>query len=210
MELTDNDVISSMATCSAMRYLKHEPVSDEHLKAIVFAATRATSPRNTQSWEFVIVRDRQQLRRIGEALRPTAERMKTNASDEAAQSRMFESAYHLVSHLADVPAIVFVCVRTVSIPHTAPGSGLELTAAYAASQNLMVAARSLGLGTVFTMLHAANETGDDSAVRSILALPDDLFIAAMIPVGWPDRKFYPVRRRPVEEVIHWDNFGNQR
>jgi len=76
------------------------------------------------------------------------------------------------------------------------------SAVYPASQNLILAARGLGLGTTFTTFHMVAEP----VVRETLGLPDDVLIGTTLCVGYPDRPFGPVARKPVAEVIHWDGW----
>jgi nitroreductase len=77
-----------------------------------------------------------------------------------------------------------------------------LSAGYAAAQNLLVAARSLGLGASFTTLHALA----DAEVRALVGIPDDVEIVCTMPVGWPARPFGEVVRRPLAEVVHRDGW----
>jgi nitroreductase len=76
------------------------------------------------------------------------------------------------------------------------------SAMHAAAQNAVVAARALGLGAAFTTLHGTAEP----AIREILGIPEDRTIGVTIPLGWPDRPFGPVARRPLEEVVHRDHW----
>ena len=73
---------------------------------------------------------------------------------------------------------------------------------YPAAQNLIVAARAVGLGSVFTTFHKLAE----AKVREILGLPPEVQIAVTIPLGFPARDFRPVKRKPVDEVVHWDRW----
>ncbi len=56
------DAVEAMESCIAMRYLREDPVPREDLERLVYAATRASSPGNSQGWEFVIVTDPEDLR----------------------------------------------------------------------------------------------------------------------------------------------------
>ena len=111
-------------------------------------------------------------------------------------------AADLIETLAVAPAIMFICGTTMELE--APYSGWEMvgSAVYAAAQNLVVAARSLGLGTTFTTLHLHAE----SEIRNLLRLPEHVHIRVMLPIGWPDRPFAPVSRRPIEEILHWNHW----
>ena len=75
-------------------------------------------------------------------------------------------------------------------------------AIYPAAQNLILAARALGLGTTFTTFHHVA----DATIREVLAIPPDVRIGCVIPVGWPDREFGPVNRKPVESFVHRDRW----
>jgi len=46
----------------------------------------------------------------------------------------------------------------------------------------------------------------EPVVRETLGLPDDILIGTTLCVGYPDRPFGPVKRKPVSEVIHWDGW----
>lgn len=89
--------------------------------------------------------------------------------------------------------IIFVCGSVAYPPHR-PDDQMTWAALYPAAQNLILAARALGLGTTFTTLHRA--------VGEVLGIPDEVRIAATIPFGWPTSTFGPVNRRPLTDVVH--------
>ena len=73
---------------------------------------------------------------------------------------------------------------------------------YPACQNLLLAARALGYGGVMTMWHHAV----DGELRELLGIPDDVPIAATIPLGRPQGGHGPVRRRPLDELVYDDRW----
>jgi len=103
--------------------------------------------------------------------------------------------------MAEVPVIVFVCGTNIYPPHR-PSEPFMYSAVYAASQNLVVAARALGLGAAFTTLHNTAE----AQIREILGVPDDYVIGCTIPVGYPAGPTGEVSRRPLAEVVHRDRW----
>ena len=117
-------------------------------------------------------------------------------------SKTWKSANYLANHMADVPVLVLATIKKgmVAIGPTLGGS------IYPAVQNLMLAARAIGLGTALTTLHKMHE--DD--VKALLGIPDDVETMALIPVGWPKGQFGPVNRLPVEKVVYWDGWGQKR
>jgi nitroreductase len=151
---------------------------------------------------------------------------------ETAESRlrMRKAADELAEKLVDVPALIFVCVardeqlaKMMSSPSTAwkllrhfgPAGMLRLAAAgprtsgladgstaYPAVQNILLAARGLGLGAVLTTQHFF-VPGEFEAV---VGLPSSATLAAVIPVGWPRGKFGPVVRPDPRAVVSWDRY----
>ena len=64
------DVFEAMETARSMRFFRPDPVPDELVEKVLWAATRASNPGNSQGWDFVVVRDVEQRRRLGEAVGP--------------------------------------------------------------------------------------------------------------------------------------------
>ncbi|HTO54562.1 MAG TPA: nitroreductase family protein [Myxococcota bacterium] len=199
------DAIEALTTTRAMRRLKPDPVPEALLKQVIHAATCASSPGNSQGWDFVVVRDPGQRKRIGDVVReqvlPRLVPIPEAAGPGASRDRMLRGAHHLANHFDQAPVVVFVCGASIY----PPGNPMELfvpAALYPAAQNLIVAARALGLGTVFTTFHMMCEP----EIREILGVPQTHRIQVTIPLGWPEGRFGPVKRKPVEQVIHWDRF----
>jgi nitroreductase len=195
-------VFDALGTARAMRYLKPDPVPAEHVEAIVWAATRASSADNTQPWSFIAVTDPGQRQRIAAAIAPF--RQVVNAMPEPScgtDVRTRRGAEHLIDSLAVVPLLLFICGAN-DFPEEQPQERYLWSAVFAAAQNAVVAARALGLGAVFSMLHVAAP----AEVRAILGVPADIKIAVMLAVGWPERAFGPVTRKPLGEVLHYDRW----
>jgi nitroreductase len=74
---------------------------------------------------------------------------------------------------------------------------------YPAVQNIILACRAFGLGTLITTNHIRNE----AAVKALLGIPDNVSTYALMPIGYPEDKFGPVKRRPVNEVAYADRWG---
>jgi nitroreductase len=98
--------------------------------------------------------------------------------------------------------IILVCGRPLQHDSPAGREAMLLSALYGASQNLLLAARALELGAVFTTLHVHGE----DAIRAGLGIPDEAVIAGTIALGWPDAPTGRVRRRPVDDVLHWQSW----
>jgi len=174
------------------------------VEALIWAATRAPSSQNEQPWEFVVVTDpttRAEVSRLVSAGAP-AHAAALNPTDDPGARRSQRSANQLIRNFADTPVIVFVCHHILAHPERYRRAGVGFSAAFGAATNLIVAARSLGLGTSFTLLHMFAGV----ELPALLRIPAGVEIAVTMPVGWPVGPVGPVSRRPLDEVLHWNGY----
>jgi len=205
-------------TQRALRRFRPDPVGVHEIRRILDAATRAPSARGAEPWVFVVVRDaglRAEIGRHYAAAWDEGERF-TQATDAdrdvrqaAHYERMMRAAAELAQTLHEAPVLIACGLDHGRLgPLAAPGGGLRAPAAAYASifpavQNLLLAARALGLGTTLTTLHRRFE----AELKALLALPDHIEVVALVPLGWPSDRFGPTRRRPVDEVAALDRWG---
>jgi nitroreductase len=199
------DVFEAIGTLRAMRRLKPDPVSDGDVWKILDAATKAPSGGNRQPWNFIVVRDPEAKRKLGEYYLDAWSKAYVTGPGRDTQGdprsdRVYRSAEHLAHHMAEAPVLIIVTART-------GGSGAALAGGsiFPAIQNLMLAARALGLGTTLTTMHKVHE----AEVKDLLGIPDQVETIALIPVGWPEGRFGPVARLPVEKVVYWEKWGER-
>jgi nitroreductase len=199
------DAFEAMGTAVSMRWLKPDPVPQELIDRLLWAATRASSPGNVQPWEFVVVGDATIRRQLAEVLtrRMSGLRQRSGAAlpEDPTQRRMLQGAMHLVEHMGEAPFLILVCGRNV-YPPNAPQEHMMYSAVFAAAQNLMVAARALGLGAAYTTF----QLGSEAEINDILGIPQDVKICVTIPVGWPGRTQGSLTRKPLEDVVHYDGW----
>jgi nitroreductase len=216
-DVSGGDLFEAIHTLGAVRRFRPDPVPDALVEQVVAAATRAASARNTQPWRFVAVRDAGLKARIGELyLRAwrAAQSYTRQANADADidgrpdYDRMMRSVDDLAVHLGESPVLILACLDTRELGPLADGAGTILSpqSAYAsifpAVQNLMLAARGLGLGTTLTTLHAAFE----GEIRALLGIPGHVHVAALIPLGYPRAPFRVTKRKPVRGVLHYDRW----
>jgi nitroreductase len=195
-------VFAALERARAVRSYVERPVPREIVTRLVQAACAAPSPRNTQPWEFVAVQDPSVRGHLTDALAPRATELESLATDmpDGPQKRMLVAGARLARSVGEAGLIVFVCGWPVQMPPPHDEDEVLLSALFTAAQNLRIAARALGLGSTFTNMHVHAE----ARIREILGIPEDVRIAATIPVGWPADEQGPVRRRPVADILHWD------
>jgi nitroreductase len=132
--------------------------------------------------------------------------------------RMMSSGAYLWEHMGDAPVLMVPCLRDRPPP---PREALPPTVQaiyqqelvytdqirgariYPAVQNIILACRAFGLGTLITTNHIRCE----EEVKALLGIPDDVSTYALMPIGYPENKFGPVKRRPVNEVAYSDRWG---
>jgi len=216
-------LFEAMFSTRALRRLKPDPVSDDLIRKIIQAGTQAASGGSEQHWLFVVVKDAAQRKRIAEiypkalaVMAPYIEKAKIPPHlGEKERARIMKGAMHLFQHLAEVPVLLFACLKPQEgvDPAILPPEVLAKTgwtdrllgaSIYPAVQNMILACRGLGLGTVLTFLHTLKE----DEIKQVLGLPREISTYAMLPIGYPVDKFGPVKRKPVNEVAYLDRYGN--
>lgn len=206
-----NDIWETMFTQRAIRYWQDKPVPRDLLEQVIRAASKAPSGSNTQPWVFVVVDDADKRGEIGGALRAIYESNEGlqqliaagENSDDKTQRLMLKGARAFFSQLGKAPAMVIPCLYQLSSPTQDATSLLAGSSIYGAVQNLMLAARALGLGTVMTTAHGML----DAELRRILQIPDDATPVALIPIGYPDANFGPTTRKGTDEILRWNAWG---
>jgi nitroreductase len=203
------DFFDVVTTTRAIRRYRPDPIPEDDLAQIFFAATRAPSGSNSQPFRFLVLRDgpkATEARRIlGESFRTMwATKRSADGYDQGSgldlsspKGRMAGSMQHFVDHIDQAPVIVLACVCHRHNAHFTEGASV-----YPACQNLLLAARALGYGGVITMWHQAVA----SQLTDLLAIPDEASIAATIPLGRPVGNHGPVRRRPLADLISEDTW----
>ena len=140
------DVFEAMESCRAMRYLKPDPVPDALIEQVIWGATRASNPGNSQGWEFLVVRDpdlKTQLQSaVGDPMLAALGDTKEADLDPGTRN-VVRGARNLARTLGEAPVIILVCGRNVYPPGD-PDERFVWSALYPASQNLILAARALG------------------------------------------------------------------
>jgi nitroreductase len=220
-------LFETIYSARALRRFKPDPVPEELLTKILDAAIRAPSAGNAQNWAFIVVRDPQQRRRLGEIYRRASDvvahfyaaRGRPPHMTEEQYHRLMSSGSYLWSHMAEAPVLLVPCLKLEPLPPL-PGTTVPLdvqakyqelrlnrlsgASIYPAIQNIILACRALGLGTLIT----TNHTLFEEEVKTVLALTPHMRTYALMPIGYPRDKFGPVRRRPITEVVSADRYGN--
>lgn len=172
------DVFETIRLRSSVRFFTEAEVTDDDIKKLIDAARLAPSAGNIQPWEFIVVRNREIRRRLAVA---------------ALHQRFIEEA----------PVAIVVCADQArsSMGYGSRGANLYcIQDTAAATENMLLAARALGLGTCWVGAFHEDE------VKSTLRLPEGIRPVAIIPVGYPAERPRPRHRRPIEQIVHYETF----
>ncbi len=210
----DISVHEAIFTTRSMRHLKPDPVPQEDIEYLIEAATMAPSAGNTQMWAFVIVTDREQIAKIGAAYREVGERyirdgVLADPDITPDRQRVYSQAMHNVERLDESPAIIVACLQGRAPDDSNISSGF-FSSTYPAVQNILLAARSRGLGTVLLTLatdYSPVKPAETAEIRDALELPEDVTITALIPVGYPKGAWGRPWRKPWRDCTHQDRWG---
>lgn len=204
-EPNDPGLFASMYSARALRRFKKDPVPDDVLFQIMDAAIRAPSGQNAQDWRFILVRDPELKARMQAWSETPWKRYsaryaeKPELIDELPRSQRLSlrSVEHLVHHFAETPVVIVVL--GLKGRHSTPGGS-----AFPAVQNLLLAARGLGLsGSIFNF-----PLSHEEELREALGIPESNQIYCVLPVGYPADKHGPLKRKPVRDVV-FDNRYDQ-
>lgn len=197
----------------SVRKFKQDSVNDQHIEAIIKAATYAPSGKNAQNWHFVVVTDKNKITEVAQIVENENSRLTQYLTDEN-QIKAFKGALGYQTVFKNAPVLVLVYAghyETIAdmlgkagvMPvaeiskYAKPDPGIQNVAA--AMENLHLAAVSLGYGTCWM-------TGPTYAAEAISDYldfhKDGYYLAALTPLGIPlSDKISSPARKPLAEVL---------
>lgn len=219
-------LFEAIYTARSLRHFKPDPVPAALIEQVLDAAIRASSGGNTQHWTFIVVRDPAMRARLGAIYRKASDHQAAVYAAQPKPAHLTDEQYRqflansgfLWDHMADAPVILVPCLtrRPRPVKETLPESvqaryaehldnvaRVSGSSIYPAIQNVILACRGLGLGTVITTNHMLYEP----EVKEALGIPPEVSTFALMPIGYPTRKYGPLTRKPVPEVTFADRWG---
>ncbi len=207
----------AMMTQRAIRRVYSDPVDDAIVLKCIELALRAPTGNDGQNWEFIVVKDRsvkeelaKRYRQAWKIQRDVVLRRKIKTDESIAG--IARAMQWQIDHFAEIPVLVVACLRlgakegrlpVVRMPHIAESA--YWGSIYPSVQNLLLAARAMGLGASLITLPLWNQR----AARRTLGLPNGVTPCCIVPLGWPRGRYGPTTRKPVAEVAHLNGFGNR-
>jgi nitroreductase len=192
----------AMFTQRSIRRFRPDPIATEDLRLLLEAAVRAPNGGNHQIARFLVVTDRDRIAAFGRLYHEAwwAKRRDdhgwTGPEDVPPEAKNYRAAMELADHMQDVPCVVFAFAGP-------PGWANSVIPA---CQNLMLAARALGIGSIPTTLHATVM----ERFYAMFGIPREVTFHFCIPLGYPGAgaHFGGARRRPTSETTYLDRWGS--
>ncbi len=201
----------AMRTQRAIRRLKDDPVDDALVLQLIELALKAPTGSNAQNWEFIVVKDRgvkaklAALNRRAFGIYGAIGRRMVQRSGDTHMLKIINAVQWQADHFEDIPVIVVACLRGFIPPWPPVIAAGAYGSIFPSVQNLLLAARAAGLGAALITLPLWSKF----LARRALGLPWNVSPCAVIPLGWPKGKYGPTTRRPVEQVVSLDRYGNR-
>jgi nitroreductase len=205
------DVFEIIHSMRAMRRLKPDPVPKVLLEKILSAGIQAPSGQNTQPWAFLVLTDAENKKFFGDRynywLRERFGDMLLENDTSTPYGRTINAARHLGDHMLEAPIILMVFgkrdwpfnVKEADRQGKAPPSYGSI---YPCVQNILIAARALGLGASLTTMHQMFE----DEIHNEFNIPLTYGIVATIPIGYPEGNFGPLTREPLDTKVHYERW----
>lgn len=178
------EVLQAIKTRRSIRYYKRTPVARKKLEAVLEAARWAPSWANTQCWRFIVVSDAA---------------IKDKLADMLGTNRA-------AAGVRQAPLLIVACAEMEKSGYyqgrqsTDKGDWYMYDVALAVA-NLVLAAHSLGLGTVHIGLFDAKKAA------AILDVPPGFSVVALTPLGHPAREARVTPRKRLAEIVFQDRYG---
>lgn len=202
----------AMTTQRAVRRVLPDPVDDRVVLRCIELALKAPTGSNGQNWEFVVVTDRELKAKLARAYRrawrPYQAIGRRLTGDDPSARKIMGAVQWQVDHFEEIPVLVVACLRGARVPFV-PMPPIATSSFYGSIypsvQNLLLAARAMGLGASLITLPLWSTT----YARRVLGLPISVQPACIVPLGWPRGRYGPTTRRPVGAVVHHNRYGDR-
>lgn len=209
----DMPLLEAMMTQRAIRRLLPDPVDDDVVMKCIELALRAPTGSNGQNWEFIVIKDPMVKGKFAKRYRQAWSLYgaigKRMAAGDESMLKILRAVDWQVEHFTELPVLIVPCLRGgMRVPYTPSpfiGESSYFGSIYPSVQNLLLAARAMGLGASLITLPLWSVT----SARKILGLPLSVTPVCIIPLGWPRGRYGPTTRKPVEQVVHLDSYGNR-
>lgn len=207
------ELVRLMRSRRSCRNYKNITVPPDMLEDLVKIGTTAPSGTNSQRWTFTVLPERQAVVKLGDAVAAYFKRLNRLAGNRPLRNLLkfmgkkslanyYRRYYQTIRNgIADWEQNgrdrLFHGAPAAIIVGSSPGASCPAEDALLATQNILLAAHSMGLGSCLIGFAVA-AMGKEKAIKSMLGIPDDETVYAVIALGFPDETYRQVSgRRPI-------------
>jgi len=205
-------LVEAMETQRAVRRVLPDPVDPDIVLRCIELALKAPTGSNGQNWEFVVVTEPDLKAKFATMYRrswaPYSAIGRRMTRNDPSMRKVLGAVQWQVDNFEQIPVLVVACLRGSRVPFVPMPPFVQSSyygSIYPSVQNLLLAARSMGLGASLITLPLWSTT----RARHILGLPVTVQPACMVPLGWPRGRYGPTTRRPVGSVVHLNRYGER-
>ena len=176
-------VLDVIGERGSIRKYKDKPLPQSDLMKILEAARLAQSAANRQPWQFIVV------------------------TDKATKQRLMAEAHRAdrppVAHIGSAAAVIVCLGSPKECRPVGPFEGFTIDLAIAI-ENMALASWDLGIGSCWIGAF------DEDKVKSIMSVPEDLRVVSLLTLGYPDEEPRPKARKAMEEIVHYEKYGQKK
>jgi nitroreductase len=183
------DTFETIRTRRSVRRFMDKPVEDEKLTAVLESVRQAPSWANRQCWSFVVVKNASIREKLSEL-----------SYVESFFGPMGYKTNPAKKGIAEAPVVIVACADP-SQSGVIGKQSYYMTDIGIAAQNLMLASRALGLGTVFVGVF------DEERIHDLLNIPTNIRVVGIFPIGYPlEEKTSGPSRKPLDEIVFYERW----
>ena len=173
------DTIKNIFTRKSIRTFEDRPIAQEDMKTLLTAAMSGPSCVNARDWQFIVVQDKEMLNKIADANGRPAEPLRR------------------------ATAGIIVCGDRKKAFQGAPDYWVIDHSI--ACQNIILAARELGIGSVW--LGTWPQMNRVEKLSELFGLPEHVIPGSVIALGYSEEtNDFPEKNAYDEKAIHWEKF----
>lgn len=193
------DFSEVVAVRRSVRKLEETMIPDDALNRVLEAGRWAPSASNSQPWRFVVVTDSDVKKEISWVCTEFSRKAWAKFSPQGARYLAERGGSWDKAYMQKIPVLIAVCYKLLENMH----EELVLASAWAAVENILLAATNEGLGSCIYTFYSKKE---EDRLKKILRVPDDHRIAALIQLGYASTRTPLPSRKPLKEVVSYQHF----
>ena len=217
MSRYESDYVLTTTRSVRLRLDFERPIEPDVIRECLEIALQAPTASNSQQWQWMVVTDPDKIADIAEIYRDSYMELAAAREDEgprwpaddpraAAAEGVTKSATYLANQMHRCPALLIACIQG----RVEDAGQMAQAATYGSiipgAWSFMLAARSRGIGMAWTTLHLR----DESLSQELLGIPADVTQAVLLPMAYfSGDTFKPAPRLPLEQIIHWNQWGQR-